>query len=396
MPPPTLDLLPSAVRVDEPIAIRLRGIAPGAQVSVRLSNGTAAGIYRSVATFIASEQGDVDLSRDSPVAGSYAGVDAMGLFWSRSLLAKGESADDVDADPMTLSLAAQIAPGVQLAHKLRRYFRDPQVRMREVRDAGLVGRLFEPPDGGRRPAVVVVGGSGGGLQWSAEMAGLLASHGFVAFAVAYFGLEALPSTLDRIPLEYFGRAIDWLVQQPSVHAGRVSVCGVSRGGELALLLGASFPLLKAVVAYVPSGLVWGAYPENGHSAWTRRGEEVPYARGATVEEAARQVAASIAVENIQGPVLMISGRADGLWPATEMSELAVRRLREKGFRHRVEHLAYADAGHAIGWPNVATTLTRFKHPVSGEDIDLGGSPAATARASRDSWPKMLAFLEDGF
>ena len=42
--------------------------------------------------------------------------------------------------------------------------------------------------------------------------------------------------------------------------------------------------------------------------------------------------ASIRVENINGPVLMISGVDDKVWPSTGLTEFAVERLKRLGFR----------------------------------------------------------------
>jgi hypothetical protein len=197
----------------------------------------------------------------------------MGLFWSRAATPRvdGEIADD----PMTLTLTAAIAgEKASASHRMRRSFRAEAVRQSEVRDDGLVARLFEPEGPRPHPAVMVVGGSGGGLQWSSETAALLASRGVVALAVAYFGLPGLPATLDRIPIEYFGRGLRFLQEHPSVDAQRIGIVGVSRGGELALLLGATYPAFRAVVAYVPSGVLWSGFPSIGHSAWTWNGRGV--------------------------------------------------------------------------------------------------------------------------
>ncbi len=38
-------------------------------------------------------------------------------------------------------------------------------------------------------------------------AALLASHGYAALALAYFGVEDVPKDLINIPLEYFGTAL---------------------------------------------------------------------------------------------------------------------------------------------------------------------------------------------
>ncbi len=128
-----------------------------------------------------------------------------------------------------------------------------------VREGGLVGSLFLPGASAPRAAVLALGGAGGGLSEGAAEA--FASEGFAALVLAYFGLEGLPRELVEIPLEYFEGAIAWLKGHPKVEAGRVAVVGNSKGGELALLLGATFPRdVGAVVGYAPSAVVWQGIP----------------------------------------------------------------------------------------------------------------------------------------
>src|SRR5690606_20354069 len=107
---------------------------------------------------------------------------------------------------------------------------------------------------------------------------------------AYFNYEALPKYLIEIPLEYFETAIAWLQAQPQIDGERIAVGGGSRGGELSLLLGATFPQLKAVVANVPSGLAWGGFspdPADANKpAWTFRGKPVAFMQSATRDEEA--------------------------------------------------------------------------------------------------------------
>ena len=120
------------------------------------------------------------------------------------------------------------------------------------------------------------GGLRGGLAAPGSRPPLLASRGYAALALAYFNYEHLPLYLHAIPLEYFETALHWLQRRPEVRADRMAVLGYSRGGELALLLGSTFPALTAVVGYVPSGVVHGSIGVVGGPAWTYRGEPVPY------------------------------------------------------------------------------------------------------------------------
>lgn len=55
--------------------------------------------------------------------------------------------------------------------------------------------------------------------------------------------------------------------------------------------------------------------------------------------------AAIAVENINGPILLLSATRDEFWPSMEMSELIVARLRRNDFRYAIEHVA-VEGDHA--------------------------------------------------
>ena len=63
-----------------------------------------------------------------------------------------------------------------------------------------------------------------------------------------------------------------------------------------------------------------------------------------LQDKARVEEAAIPVENIQGSILLISGKRDLLWPATWMSEQIEKRLKAKGFEHHYEHMA-VDTNH---------------------------------------------------
>src|SRR6188768_2299677 len=72
------DLPRDTTLTDEPIRIVLRGAPPNSYVTIRF----AVAAQRSWATFITDRAGDIDLERQEPVAGTYGGIEPMGLFWS--------------------------------------------------------------------------------------------------------------------------------------------------------------------------------------------------------------------------------------------------------------------------------------------------------------------------
>jgi uncharacterized protein len=289
-----------------------------------------------------------------------------------------------------------------------------------IEEEGLIGTLFCPSTPGPHPAVVALGGVGGGLREGGAEA--LASEGFASLALAYFGVEGLPRELVEIPLEYFERAIARLRSQPEVDANRIALVGNSKGGELALLLGATYPEdVKAVIGYTPSAVVWQgiafnreAYHGGPKSPWSLRGEPVPFARFArplptemvrmvgsylgrqpivgrvfyerTLKNETAVAAAEIAVEKIDGPLLLISGTDDQMWPSTRLSEMVIERLKAHDHPFPYEHLRYEGAGHMITLPNA-------EPPTSWANrYEVGGTREANEFANADSWTKVLGFL----
>jgi dienelactone hydrolase len=286
-----------------------------------------------------------------------------------------------------------------------------------------VGRLFIPPGRGPHPVVIVLSGSGGGFDL--DKAAVLSRHGFATLALAYFGVAPLPTWLHRIPLEYFEAALTWLSAHPEIDSARVGILGVSRGAELALLLGSTFPQIRAIVAYAPSSVAWAASGRDKSTGelipcWTWRGKPVPFAplplRGFMWRSAFPVVAlkrpvmfrdlfrsglrnreaverAAIPVENIRGPILLVSGGDDHLWPAAEMTEAIIARLKRNGSAHAPEHLHFAHAGHMLRYPHLPVTArdSRNKH-LRGARFSFGGTPVADAEAQTQAWHRAIAFL----
>jgi hypothetical protein len=144
------------------------------------------------------------------------------------------------------------------------------------------GTYSAPGPDGSYPAVLALGGSDGGTpQYFAD---LLVPEGFACLALAYWATPETQAWFTEIPLERFECALRWLADRPEtkLHEGRVAIVGGSKGGELALLLAATFPdLVGPVVAYTPSSVIWQGFdltlpPGETRSSWTFKGNPLPY------------------------------------------------------------------------------------------------------------------------
>ena len=286
----------------------------------------------------------------------------------------------------------------------------PGVTRADVRDGGLYGELYAPEHGARLPAIIVMGGSEGGLDVMSGMAISFARQGYAALALAYWKAPGLPQTLEGVPLEYFDRAVAWLKARPEVDPKAIGAIGWSRGSEAVLLLGSRNPDVHAVAAIAPSGIVWQGlnYADMRHvgAAWTAAGRPLPYVTPdgsayrpngpmrpmftAAFPDADRRPETAIPVERINGPILLISGEDDQLWPSSQMAGRIVARLQAKGFRHGVQNLVYPGAGHVAfaGAPDSAMAKA-----LSRPSPMLGGSAEADAKAWADNWPKALDFFK---
>ena len=278
----------------------------------------------------------------------------------------------------------------------------------EVGDRGLAARFYSQPGARRRPGVLMLNGSDGGFP-AAKDARDLAASGYPTLALAYFqdwsGQPAgLPKSLNEIPLEYLFRGLDWLRARREV--GPVAVMGLSRGGELALLLGALRPEVAGVIAFSPSSRVWSGLPPMGGApaalgpAWTLKNRPVAYQTAAAAagtpmrrwfELAAPLDAAVIPVERIHGPVLLVSSKADTIWPSTVYADEIEARLRSRDFRYPVVNLQFDAASHLL--MGFGPGITKMEMPGGGFSFDFGGDAQGTERARDVGWTAAKALLE---
>ena len=425
---PKIIITPEQALFDESIDISISNLAAHEQITLEISfKDDVNNTWLSRATFKADENGVVNVATQSPVSGSYRGIDPMGLFWSMTrknkkapLVVDSKKSETV----ITLSLFSQ--DKLRTTKTISRLLVSPDIERRKVREHGIVGTLFYPKNKKNVPGIIVIPGSNGGIPETISQ--LLASHGYAVLALGYFGVEGLSKKVENTPLEYFQNAIQWFKKQPQVSESRIAFLGHSKGAELALLLAATFPEeINAVIANAPTSLVYGGIPDETKPAWTYKGSPIPFMPSLGYKQALKAAkegkipfhkgtfedpyeetpiflygmkefhenidAATIPVENIRCPIMLISGEDDKMFPSTLHGNLIMERLDKKGSTVERKHLHFPDAGHVIRFPYVPSSDLAICLPVVNIWFVFGGTAEGNARANKESWQEVLNFLK---
>ncbi len=220
----------------------------------------------------------------------------------------------------------------------------------------------------KQPLIVGLGGSEGGNPWASQFwkaqRDRFLERGYAVLALGYFGTKDSPAKLDRIAIEGIHAAIMQAAQAPDINAECIIVMGGSRGGELALLLASLYKEYDAVIGIVAGSSVFPALTMTMDTpGWSHHGKLFPFvpvteatypalmrrdlraAFSIMMEDQSAMDKASIPVENINGPVMLLSAKKDEMWPSTEMSDKIAQRLKAKSFAYPVQHIAI-DGNHS--------------------------------------------------
>jgi acetyl esterase/lipase len=398
--------------VDQPIVIKVEGLEPGGLVTIRLQfTDDRQQIWASSVEFIADASGTVDLQSMQPIRGDYREPDLMGLFWSLQLLDSSATSFPFlfsatrSATPLQFTVTAEINGGVVTTASIVRQFYADSVERTEIVTPGLVATFFRPRTAGRYPTAITVGGSGGNFGWARQVAGLLASYGRATLAVAYFdwaGEYGLPTELKEIPLEIIQRAIDYLRTVPGINLADLAILGFSKGAELALVAATVCPEIQRVVAYMPSSVIWEGIqqmPGLLRSSWGYHGKPLPFVSNSmqgnyypNMVQVIQQFQSAappmrdeliqtvIPVEKIRGPLLLISGANDRVWPSAAMADLIMVRLQQHQHPFANQHICLQRAGHAVGVPFLPYS------PVNPDEV------AAMAQGTSQAWQTVKQFV----
>jgi esterase/lipase len=417
-----LQLQPLAALCDEKVTLTISGLPPFGQVKISASMcfpWAKSVLFESHAWFTADANGQVDLSHQKPDSGSYDFVDSMGLIVSlKSTDPNGiaKIGQNVSAsESLFIDIAAECGQD-RAAAKLERRFMTDGIKVQRITDE-FVGELFYTEQPGRK-TIVWLGGSGSSLGVNQVIAAPLASHGFNVLSVPYFGEKGLPDQLSEVPLEYFERVFNWLSKNPITAGKDIQLFGMSKGGELALLLASRYPFITKVALFSPHAYSFQGLAYKDRPSWTYAGKPLPYIRlknrwllgnmlscfiknepftfahtyKTALAVAKNKAAARIRVEDAQADLLIFTTGQNGMWNSSDGCIEIMDALRKNNYPHRYDLIVYDEAGEPTPVPFLIPPGETAAQLAPRLALSLGGTLKGNAQAVADTWARAIEFF----
>ena len=404
-------VVPADLTAPAPVPLVLEGAAPGTTVTITTERPSRDGTktYSASATFVADAEGKVDTAKAAPHDGSYSGVEPLGLFWAakatpqKSNVPQGEVQITAAVGTTTTTIFTRSAP-------------DP-AGLRVSTDTPFPGAVWARPTGlGHHPVVIVLGGSEGGSSTARDVAPLFAARGYATLGLPYYDpgydssdrVAGLPHSFTDIPVDRLAAVRAWLATRADADVDRLGIWGASKGAEFALIAASHYPWISAVVAVVPSDVVWEGWGGTGPTtasfaidgkplafqpyggmdielAKAARGEAMDLRRAHLSGRAAypnRLAAARIPIERFKGALLLVAGGDDQIWPSAEMAANIVTARRSADLT--TELISASKANHFLGSPGT--------QPVD-DSVTPGASGAAIAHTRAAAWQATFALFD---
>ncbi len=362
-------------RVDESGIVNLTKQAPIENVEVKIG---------------AHETGEKSLASDEPTqfTSNYQGVEPLGFLWSMVRVS------DAVVDSPSKGIVELSVKLVEWSNKAGLVVASKRIELiKQVEglvehelsdDSELEGAFVLKPQGDQPlPVVIIFGGSEGGDSCARNMAPVFASRGYAAVGLPYYAPNYgyskrkflhLPTSFTEIPIDRVEKVLALIEADPTLDANSIGVYGVSKGGEFVLALSSLLDRFKAVVAVVPSDVIWEGWGSSGPktSCFSWRDEPLPYVPYEGMEEtiaklsagekanmriphdAGRQAnperveAARIKVEKIKAALMVVGGDQDSTWDSGGMCRNIVETRQKHGLK--TEAWVSPDAGHYLSGP----------------------------------------------
>jgi len=103
--------------------------------------------------------------------------------------------------------------------------------------------------------------------------------------------------------------------------------------------------------------------------------------------------ATIPVENIRCPILIISGEEDNMLPSSVAGKSIMEQLNTHNSKIQKKLIIYPNAGHAIFAIPYSPSIDLPAH-IKTSWVPFGGTQEGNARAQKESWQEVLDFLKE--
>ncbi|XP_021340654.1 acyl-coenzyme A thioesterase 3-like [Mizuhopecten yessoensis] len=409
--------------MDEDIVVKVMGLSPSDKVIVLVTTEVEGNHFWSHGLFRSNDRGIVDLSTDTPINGSYNGIDPAGLLWSMVavpwLPAHHRMFQRRAIEPRTITFSVfpeSDSPGDYLKDRTKvlasvehkRMFKSQNTRRIPIKHPRIQGTLFLPEGPGLFPGIIDM--YGGLVDIVEGRAALLASHGFVTLSLSYAHGNGLPQSMLDIELSYIEEAAKWFANLTEVRSDGIGIVSLSFGGAMAFWMAQTIPNIRAIV-YM-SGLPFTL------PGWTYHGQNI--GSNTRIDETRLQMKQEgMSVKHTfvvpddsylkpwtHGAHLLTILGDDDLLTGVEHNIRFYEKIMPQDYRHeKAELVIYPGAGHIIEPPNTPLCRVvygadqvqlemRIKRPLYQHNnlILSGGYPKEHAAAQRDAWPRAINFL----
>uniref|UniRef100_A0A667YY82 Acyl-coenzyme A thioesterase 2, mitochondrial-like n=1 Tax=Myripristis murdjan TaxID=586833 RepID=A0A667YY82_9TELE len=391
-----LSVQPSRGLVDEKFSVRVQNAPPAHPLTMHaLLHSEDGDTWEAFGHYVTDAGGDVNVTKDPSLGGTYVGVEPMGLLWSQRLVPGSRPGlrfrkQDVQT-PMQVRLSVYqghqsegfMDRAVLASVMMERWYMAPGVRRVNITEGGVTGTLFLPPGPGPFPGLLDLWG---GVDSLVEYrSALLASHGFASLTLDYLK----PAQVKN---EYFEDAYRVLQQHPQVCRRRIGLVGLSFGSSMALrtiysnviqvrkCLNSVFMCFFNEIC-IKVKLKKSHYNDENQLIWRNALLPMPTDTSKKVD-----------VGRLQCPLLLVVGEDDQSWPVPESADDMMERA---GNSHLLTVLSYPRAGHLIELPySPHCRASKFLTPLHKERVMMlwGGEAAPHSHAQEDAWRKTLDFL----
>ncbi|KAL7641360.1 UNVERIFIED_CONTAM: hypothetical protein RMT77_008499 [Armadillidium vulgare] len=410
-----LTVTPKSCLQDEKIILKVTGLVPNSPYTLTSHlQDSRKNKFFSYAHYYADRDGTIDTSHNESYGGHYKGVFQMGLLaglkpapdefqYLRLFKRDVENPNEIEfrlyenfltvEEIFTLSFLGNVIH--------YRYFMGPEVEKILIKGRRVRASLFIPAGEGPFPGVVdMFGAIGGLLEYRSAQ---LASRGIASLALAFFGYDDLPESMEEFDLEYFKEAVNILLSHKKVKKPYVGAIGVSKGADLALAMATFIPEVKCVIGIngcissvnspfrVTNDYIIQPLPFVFKNV--KVFENIGFCFNESHAEPEDFPETIIPIYRSNAKFLFIVGEDDNNINSKKYAEISAKLLREAGKENNYKICAYEGAGHLIEPPYSPLCFWSY-HKTYDSVFVWGGEIKKHTEAQEKSWVEIISFIKE--